>query len=135
MTTKSHRRPYMPEDKDTVVQTTVRMPKSLHKAMTDEVQRRKYTDEKTSIDGLIQEALRAHLGRPAEPTPESGEGDAKVVSISGESVIPEVVLEEFSADDIAIMRRLAELRASSNPTVVELLDIADRLLKLAREGK
>jgi hypothetical protein len=52
----------MSENEDQIIQTTIRMPVSLHKLLTDSVQRRKYTPEKTSIDALVQDAIRAHLG-------------------------------------------------------------------------
>ena len=51
----------MPEEKEQKITTTIRMPMSLHKALTDEIQRRKYTDQKTSIDKAVQEAISRWL--------------------------------------------------------------------------
>ncbi len=70
----------MTEEKENKITTTIRMPVSLHKRMTDEVQRRKYTPEKTSIDGLVQEALKAYL----DSSERAGEGSNPLAGLSAE---------------------------------------------------
>ena len=50
---------------DTLIKTTVRLPVDLHKALTDEIQRRKYTPDRISMDKAVQEAVALWLERSA----------------------------------------------------------------------
>ena len=62
-TARPQTRGYVVDSKEKIIQTTVRMPVSIHKALTDEIRRRRYTTEKTSIDRAVQEGITLWLDR------------------------------------------------------------------------
>lgn len=123
--------PQMAEKKEKIVQTTVRMPVGLRRALGAHVDSRRFTDDQITVDAAINEAVRDWLERIESPvetpnqTIKSGTIDALVGNDDGlrelveefVRLIKNPVREDRTLSDIvqeALVKRIAARKSANS---------------------